>query len=82
MKCTVIMKFLRLTAFWTGKIKSTVHNPFLAALGAITSYHLIMFEYILILLLLATLLLTIVEVSKLKKENKSIKIEIEDLKKH
>ncbi|GEM_PF-3105977 len=41
-----------------------------------------MFEYILILLIVATLLLTVVEVSKLKKENKSIKNEIEDLKKN
>lgn len=43
---------------------------------------MIMFEYILILLIVATLLLTVVEVSKLKKENKSIKNEIEDLKKN
>ncbi len=41
-----------------------------------------MFEYILILLIVATLLFTVVEVSKLKKENKSIKNEIEDLKKN
>ncbi|GLF83207.1 hypothetical protein B33_19120 [Bacillus safensis] len=41
-----------------------------------------MFEYILILLIVATLLLTVVEVSKLKKENKILKNEIEDLKKN
>lgn len=41
-----------------------------------------MFEYILILLILATLLFTVGEVSKLKKENKSLKNEIEDLKKN
>ncbi len=39
-------------------------------------------EYILILLIVATLLFTVSEVSKLKKENKSIKNEIEDLKKN
>ncbi|GLF92603.1 hypothetical protein Saga11_38690 [Bacillus safensis] len=43
---------------------------------------MIMFEYILILLIVATLLLTVVEVSKLKKENKILKNEIEDLKKN
>lgn len=41
-----------------------------------------MFEYILILLIVATLLFTVVEVSKLKKENKILKNEIEDLKKN
>ncbi|VCT99219.1 hypothetical protein AIDNDMCJ_19250 (plasmid) [Bacillus safensis] len=41
-----------------------------------------MFEYILILLILATLLFTVVEVSKIKRENKSLKNEIEDLKKN
>lgn len=43
---------------------------------------MIMFEYILILLIVATLLFTVVEVSKLKKENKILKNEIEDLKKN
>lgn len=41
-----------------------------------------MFEYILILLILATLLFTVVEVSKIKRENKFLKNEIEDLKKN
>lgn len=41
-----------------------------------------MFEYILILLIVATLLFTVVEVSKIKKENKILKNEIEDLKKN
>jgi len=41
-----------------------------------------MFEYILILLIVATLLLTVVEVSKIKRENKILKNEIEDLKKN
>ncbi|WP_435246700.1 hypothetical protein [Streptomyces sp. NRRL F-5630] len=41
-----------------------------------------MFEFILILLIVATLLFTVVEVSKLKKENKILKNEIEDLKKN
>lgn len=41
-----------------------------------------MFEYILILLILATLLLTVVEVSKIKRENKSLRNEIEDIKKN
>jgi len=41
-----------------------------------------MFEYILILLILATLLFTVVEVSKIKRENKSLKNEIDDLKKN
>lgn len=41
-----------------------------------------MFEYILILLIVATLLFTVGEVSKLKKENKILKNEIEDLKKN
>lgn len=43
---------------------------------------MIMFEYILILLILATLLLTVVEVSKIKRENKSLRNEIEDIKKN
>lgn len=43
---------------------------------------MIMFEYILILLIVATLLFTVVEVSKLKKENKILKNEVEDLKKN
>lgn len=41
-----------------------------------------MFEYILILLIVATLLFTVVEVSKIKRENKILKNEIEDLKKN
>ncbi|EDW20806.1 hypothetical protein BAT_1626 [Bacillus pumilus ATCC 7061] len=41
-----------------------------------------MFEYILILLIIATLLLTVVEVSKIKRENKSLRNEIEEIKKN
>ncbi len=43
---------------------------------------MIMFEYILILLIVATLLLTVVEVSKIKRENKSLRNEIEEIKKN
>lgn len=41
-----------------------------------------MFEYILILLIVATLLLTVVEVSKIKRENKALRNELEEIKKN